>query len=139
MAALARWAIDTGQVDDEQDQGSGEAEIRGEAAEGGEESSDSDWSQEEMSDASEGLGEEGRDLVDRGREPEEGDEARRVLREVLVRVAGDAADARAAVEQGVLDVGGVKALGEPAVDRGEKTRQQYNNRVDPKPMDRVQK
>jgi cobaltochelatase CobT len=49
--------------DEDQDNGSGEAEIRGEAAEGGEESSDSDWSQEEMSDASEGLGEEGEEGI----------------------------------------------------------------------------
>ncbi|MGZ8349823.1 MAG: cobaltochelatase subunit CobT [Allosphingosinicella sp.] len=44
----------------ESDEGSGrgEAEIRGEQEEGGEEA-DSDWSEEDMADASEGLGEEG--------------------------------------------------------------------------------
>jgi len=46
--------------DDEADEGAGrgEAEIRGEQEEGGEEG-DRDWSEEEMADASEGLGEEG--------------------------------------------------------------------------------
>jgi cobaltochelatase CobT len=45
--------------DEDQDNGRGEAEIRGEQDEGGEEGSETDWQQEEMGDASEGLGEEG--------------------------------------------------------------------------------
>jgi cobaltochelatase CobT len=44
---------------DEDDGGRGEAEIRGEQQQSGDEEGESDWSEEEMSDASEGLGEEG--------------------------------------------------------------------------------
>jgi len=44
---------------DEDDGGGGEAEIRGEQQQSGDEEGESDWSEEEMSDASEGLGEEG--------------------------------------------------------------------------------
>ncbi|HYN45549.1 MAG TPA: cobaltochelatase subunit CobT [Allosphingosinicella sp.] len=47
------------QDDGEEGEGRGEAEIRGEQAEGDDESGEGDWSQEEMSDASDGLGEEG--------------------------------------------------------------------------------
>ena len=45
--------------DDEDEGGGGEAEIRGEPREGEEESGEGDWSQDELSDAAEGLGEDG--------------------------------------------------------------------------------
>jgi len=53
-----------GDRDDESDEaaGQGEAEIRGEQDEGGEES-DADWSEEEMADSSEAMGEEGEEGI----------------------------------------------------------------------------
>ena len=45
--------------EDEEGSGRGEAEIRGEQQESGDEAGEADWSEEEMSDAAEGLGEEG--------------------------------------------------------------------------------
>jgi cobaltochelatase CobT len=45
--------------DEDESGGSGEAEIRGERQDQGDEDGESDWSEEEMSDSSDGLGEEG--------------------------------------------------------------------------------
>ncbi|HYI64470.1 MAG TPA: cobaltochelatase subunit CobT [Allosphingosinicella sp.] len=45
--------------EDEEGSGRGEAEIRGEQQESGDETGEGDWSDEEMSDASDGLGEDG--------------------------------------------------------------------------------
>ena len=44
---------------DDEDQGGGEAEIRGQQENAGDEAEESKWSEEEMSDSSDGLGEEG--------------------------------------------------------------------------------
>ncbi len=49
--------------EDEEGSGRGEAEIRGEQQESGDETGEADWSEEDMSDAAEGLGEEGEEGV----------------------------------------------------------------------------